>query len=90
MSFLLRSHPRAIVCGCPTTARSRFSDVKTPTLTIVCSPCSRLERYDVARLIAQHGNGKLTDLVQTLADCQKARSASIHDRCKAVSAARMR
>jgi hypothetical protein len=61
-----------------------LSDVKTPTLTIVCSPCSRRERYDVARLIAQHGNAKLTDLLQTLADCQKARSASIHDRCKAV------
>ena len=61
-----------------------LSDVKTPTLTIVRSPCSRLERYDVERLIAQHGNAKLTDLLQTLADCQKARSASIHDRCKAV------
>jgi hypothetical protein len=27
---------------------------------------------------------KLTDLLQTMADCPKARSASIHDRCKAV------
>jgi hypothetical protein len=50
----------------------------------VCSPCSRLERYDVERLIAQRGNAKLTDLLQTLAGCQKARSASIQDRCKAV------
>jgi hypothetical protein len=32
----------------------------------------------------QHGDAKLTDLLQTLADCRKARSASIHDRCKAV------
>jgi hypothetical protein len=38
-----------------------------------------------------HGDAKLTDLLQTLTDllqtlaaCQKARSASIHDRCKAV------
>jgi hypothetical protein len=61
-----------------------LSDVKTPTLTVVCSPCSRLERYDVQRLMAQHSDAKLTDLLQTLADCQKARSASIHDRCKAV------
>ena len=61
-----------------------LSDVKTPTLTIVCSPCSRLERYDVARLVEDHGDAKLTDLLQTLADCQKARAASIHDRCKAV------
>ena len=32
----------------------------------------------------QHGDAKLTDLLQTLANCPKARSASIHDRCKAV------
>jgi hypothetical protein len=41
-------------------------------------------RYSVASLKAQHGDAKLTDLLQTLADCQKARFASIHDRCKAV------
>ena len=61
-----------------------LSDVKTPTLTIVCSPCSRRGSYDVQRLMAQHGDAKLTDLMQTLPNCQKARSASIHDRCKAV------
>jgi hypothetical protein len=32
----------------------------------------------------QHRDAKMPDLLQTLADCQKARSASIHDRCKAV------
>jgi hypothetical protein len=32
----------------------------------------------------QYGDAKLTDLLQTLAECPKARSASIHDRCKAV------
>jgi hypothetical protein len=48
------------------------------------APCNRGGSYDVQPLIAQHGNAKLTDLLQTLADCQKARSASIHDRCKAV------
>ena len=30
------------------------------------------------------GNAKLTDLLQTLANCPKARSPSIHDRCKVV------
>jgi hypothetical protein len=34
--------------------------------------------------MAQHGDPKLTDLLETLANCPKARSASIHDRCKAV------
>jgi hypothetical protein len=39
---------------------------------------------DVARLIAAHGtDAKLTDLLVTLANCEKARSLSIHDRCKA-------
>ena len=32
----------------------------------------------------QHGDAKLTDLLQTIADCPKARSASVHDRCRAV------
>jgi hypothetical protein len=32
----------------------------------------------------QHGDAKRTDLLQTIANCPKARSASIHDRCKAV------
>jgi hypothetical protein len=29
------------------------------------------------KLMEQYGDAKLTDLLQTLADCQKARSASI-------------
>jgi hypothetical protein len=61
-----------------------LSDVRSPTLSIVCEPCGRRGRYAVARLLEGHGDAKLTDLLLTLADCQKARSASIHDRCKAV------
>jgi len=61
-----------------------LSDLRQPTLSIVCEPCGRRGRYSVARLMEEHGDAKLTDLLQTLADCQKARSASIHDRCKAV------
>jgi hypothetical protein len=38
----------------------------------------------VARLIEQHGDAKLPDLLSELANCPKARSVSIHDRCKAV------
>jgi hypothetical protein len=37
----------------------------------------------VERLIAEHGDAKLTDLLATLADCEKARAISVHDRCKA-------
>ena len=61
-----------------------LADVREPTLAIVCEPCGRRGRYSVAKLMEEHGDAKLTDLLQTLADCQKARSASIHDRCKAV------
>ena len=73
---------RAIVRGCREMARSR-SDVLSPTLSIVCEPCSRHGRYSVARLVEEHGDAKLTDLLQTLADCPKARPADIYDRCKA-------
>jgi hypothetical protein len=61
-----------------------LSDVHEPTLSIVCEPCGRRETYNIACLIERHGDAKLTDLLQTLANCPKARSASIHDRCRAV------
>jgi hypothetical protein len=34
--------------------------------------------------MAEHGDAKLTDLLTALADCPKARSVSIYDRCRAV------
>jgi hypothetical protein len=61
-----------------------LSDIRAPTLAIVCEPCGRRGRYHVDRLMAEHGDAKLTDLLLTLADCPKARSVSVHDRCKAV------
>jgi hypothetical protein len=54
-----------------------LDDVGEPALVIVCEPCGR---YNVKRLIAAHGDAKLTDLLTTLADCPKgARSASMID-----------
>ena len=61
-----------------------LSDLCQSTLSIVCEPCGRRGRDSVAKLAEQHGDAKLTDLPLTLAACPKARSASIHDRCKAV------
>jgi hypothetical protein len=59
--------------------------VRAPTLTIVCEPCGRRGQYNVGRLMAEHGDAKLTVLLQTLAaDCPKAHSFSICDRCRAV------
>ena len=61
-----------------------LSDVRDPALSIVCEPCGRRGTYNVARLMELHGDAKLTDLLQTLANCPKVRSASVHDRCRAV------
>jgi hypothetical protein len=61
-----------------------LSDVREPTLTIGCQLCGRYGRYNVKQLSAVHGaDAKLTDLLVTLANCEKARSVSVHDRCKA-------
>jgi hypothetical protein len=60
-----------------------LSDVRSPTLSIVCA-CGRRGRYNVAKLMDQHGDAKLTDLLPILTECQKASSANVHDRCKAV------
>jgi hypothetical protein len=59
-----------------------LSDFRVPTLSIECEPCGRFGRYNVARLMEQHGDARLPDLLTVLADCPKARSLSIHDRCK--------
>jgi hypothetical protein len=61
-----------------------LADVRGPALSIVCEPCGRRGRFSVAKLMAEHGDAKLSDLLQALAACPKTRSASIHDRCKAV------
>jgi hypothetical protein len=61
----------------------------SPTLTLVCEACGRCGRYGVAKLMAEHGDAKLTDLLVTLADCRKAYTASVHDRCKAVYGQRL-
>jgi hypothetical protein len=63
-----------------------LADVRAPTLSIVCERCGRYGRYDVQRLIAVHGaDAKLPELLVTLANCDKARSVSIHERCQAQS-----
>jgi hypothetical protein len=63
-----------------------LDDVRAPVLSVVCEPCGRRERYDVQRLIKQHGwDAKLTDLLLALvADCPKRRSVVVYNRCKAV------
>jgi hypothetical protein len=57
-----------------------LSDVREPTLAVVCEACGRRGRYRMERLMAEHGDAKLTDLLRTLVHCPKARSAraSLH------------
>jgi hypothetical protein len=45
-----------------------LSDVCSPTLAIVCERCARRGRYAVARLLEEHGDAKLTELLVTLAN----------------------
>jgi hypothetical protein len=61
-----------------------LSEVRAPTLTIICEPWGRRGRYNFERLIAKYGaDTKLTDLLPRLADYpRRARSASTTG-CKA-------
>jgi hypothetical protein len=43
-----------------------------------------VEPQPALSLLSRQRELHMTDLLQTLANCPKARSASIHDRCKAV------
>jgi hypothetical protein len=40
-----------------------LSDLRGAALVIVCEPCGRRGRYTVERLMAEHGDAKLTDLL---------------------------
>jgi hypothetical protein len=61
-----------------------LSDFRVPTLSIECEPCRRHGRYAIAKLMQQYGDARLPELLDVLADCPKARSQSVYDRCKAV------
>ena len=62
-----------------------LADLQAPFLHLVCEPCGRRGRYAVARLIAERGDAKLTDLLPALAKCSRRTNsaASIYDRCEA-------
>ena len=60
-----------------------LSDLDGPALVIACDPCGRRGRYNIARLIAAHGDEALPVLLARLANCPRQGAASIYDRCKA-------
>ncbi len=65
-----------------------LSNSIAPTLTLVCAHCERRGVYSIARLMAKHGDARLTDLRSFLtADCpkrQKRDKRSIHAQCEAL------
>jgi hypothetical protein len=66
------------------TCAPTLSDFRVPSLSIKCEPCGRRGRYNVAKLMEQHGDAKLPELLCVRADCPKAKAASVYDGCKAV------
>jgi hypothetical protein len=59
-----------------------LADLRTETHSIECEPCGPRGRYNVEKLMEQYGDVKLPDLRHVLANCPKAQSQSIHDRCR--------
>ena len=45
-----------------------LSHLVAPTLTLVCANCDRKGQYSVARLMAEHGDARLTDPVNGRGD----------------------
>ena len=73
----------------PRSGAITLSDLDVPDgvahLTITCRPCGREGRYLVRRLMAQHGDMGLPDLLALMTvDCLKHHAAAIHDRCNAM------
>ena len=54
-------------------------------LTIACTPCGRESRYLVSRLMAQHGDMGLPDLLALMTqDCPRHQTVTIHERSNAM------
>jgi hypothetical protein len=85
---VFQDHKFRLCCRVPTVSPI-LSDVRGPTLAIVCELCGRRGRYNVDRLMTELGDAKLTDLLVTLADCPKARSDSITDAPRHILATRI-
>jgi hypothetical protein len=60
-----------------------LSDLRDRHLTIVCDLCASRGRYSVFRLMQQHSDVNLTDLLVTLVKCHRAGSSNVYDRCGA-------
>jgi len=62
-----------------------LSDIHEPHLYLVCKLCNRRGRYNVAGLLANHGDVVLAELRGLLsADCPKRARFSVYDQCQAL------
>jgi hypothetical protein len=63
-----------------------LSDVRGPTLSVVCASCGWRGRFNVSQLMEQQGaEAKLTDLLYALVEnCPWAGAVGAHERCRAV------
>jgi hypothetical protein len=62
-----------------------LSELREPTLELLCERCGDRGRFGVTELLAKHGDAKLADLAVELARCPRVRGvrgASFYDRCK--------
>jgi hypothetical protein len=59
-------------------------DVRSRTLSVVCEACGRRKQFVVAKLVEEHGDRKLTDLLLRLANCPKTQTTNLHGRCGSV------
>ena len=78
--------PHAHVARSNTTTRSPFSTATAGTSAggpdgLFDHDTRYLSRLELL-INGMHGDAKLPDLFRTLADCLKARSASVYDRCR--------
>jgi hypothetical protein len=60
-----------------------LSDLAAHYLALAREPSGWRGRHTVARLLDKRGDAKLTDRIPTLANCDKARTFSLYDQCKA-------
>jgi hypothetical protein len=59
-------------------------DVRSRTLSVACEACGRRKQFVVAKLVEEHGDRKLTDLLLRLANWAKTQTTNLHGRCGSV------
>jgi hypothetical protein len=69
----------------PRDGATTLSDVLSPTMTLACKACGRQGRFNVARLLAKHGDANLPDLRRFLSnDCPRHRTSDFTKQCQAL------